>query len=280
MGFAIGSSKDQELAIGGVKVGGFAIGNVKVWAPGPTGPHLYMAGRSNDRLYTLDVTNGAATQVSSSDLFRADVDHSFVFENVLYMYGSVTSVMSGLSIRTVKLYSVNTDTGIATLVDGISDNLGFPRGSSSVDVEIHGIEVVDGVIYAFLRGTRPEGLYTVDLSTGIATLKLSTFLREPLAFHNGVTYTIDRFQSGNSGRRGLYTFNLSTGARTRVGSHPDGIGRGLVFADMVSFNGSLYGIDSQYLYTLDTTTGIAQRIFGSARGFGVNEYQAETLAVI
>ena len=230
------------------------------------GDTLYMTGDSNDALYILNTTTGAATRVGSATAFGVGETIPTglaAIGNTLYMVGSTTDV----------LYTVDTVSGTATRVGsatafGVGET--FPVGLAAIGNTL------------YMTGTSTNFLYTVDTVSGTATrVGLTT------AFGVAETSPGDIAAIGNtlymvgSINSTLYTVDTVSGTATRVGSatafdvgetSPTGlavIGNTLY---MVGFSGRI-------LYTVDTVSGAATRV-GSADLFGIGETSPTGLAAI
>ena len=231
---------------------------------------LYML--SSSRLYTLNTSTGAATQVGVATQFGASESNArgLAFDpntNTLYMVGSSTD----------RLYTLNTSTGVATRV-GSAINFGV---SESVPV---GLAFDSDTNTLYMIGGGTDRLYTLNTSTGVATrVGSATLFGVSEAFPQGLAFDLNTntlYMVGSS-NDALYTLNTSTGAATRVGS-ADRFGvsesapRGLAFD---SNTNTLYmvGASNDVLYTLNTSTGAATRV-GIPAQFGVLQLSPRGLA--
>ncbi len=170
---------------------------------------VYVTSSSNDSLYTLDVTTGAATLVGAYGVEAAVVMHGLEWnDNNSTLYGS--------SSHNGGLYTINTTTGAATLVgtNGLTsfNNLVFAQNTNTM----------------YGTNSSTDSFYSVDLSTGgyslIGLIGGSTNPNS-MAF-NTMTNTI--FMADNS-TDNLYTIDPATGAGTVVGSMGAGNILGLVY---------------------------------------------------
>ena len=243
MGFAIGSSKDQELAIGGVKVGGFAIGSTKVWSQGKT-KQLYMVGTSGStRGLWISSTTGL-TRIGSSVGFgyQDSIGENLplgieYFNGVLYMLGG----------RFDALFSLNTDTGVATRI-GTADI----ASQLPTDLTAH-----NGKLYMVENDS--DSLWTLDVSDASRTLvgRINHSNVTGIASHNGSVYMV-----GDS-PDALYSLDVNTARATRIGS-TDRFGANIHSPEvLVSHNGELLmaGTTGSHdsIYSLNTDTGVATR---------------------
>ena len=119
---------------------------------------------------------------------------------------------------------------------------------------------INGVLYG---SGRSGGFYSIDTTTGIATVIATGRRYGALAVHEDTLYGLDELNDY------LVSINLTTGAATRIGTvgafdisetEPQGL---------VSFGGKLYmvGRSTRALLELDPITGIATQV-GSAVNFG------------
>ena len=138
------------------------------------------------------------------------------------------------------LYSINPNTGAATLIGPIGfDQVGAIDFSTS------------GILYGI--GTTSGGqqdLITINPATGAGTAVGPTTLSanvQDISFRNGDD-TLFGYQGGD-----IYTFNITTGVATHLGSVGDGSpsGNGLAFSPF----DTLYKADNNSLWTIDQSTG-------------------------
>jgi len=116
---------------------------------------------------------------------------------------------------------------------------------------------------AYLQGG-PATLYTIDPNTGVATpIGLTGFDRVSAIDFNpltGILYGAGVLTGDMTGAVQLFTINTTTGAGTTVGATGimGAFGTTSAFTDM-SFHsdGTLFGIISNQVYTINITTGLA-----------------------
>jgi hypothetical protein len=203
-----------------------------------------MYGFGGGGLYTIDTTTGAATFVTliaGGTLVNGDLS---LLNGVLYGTG-VNTASSGFEFGTINpvagafagiadndslglaanpnlgvFYEID-DTDLATLTTaGVSIDVGsFGIGATAlVDLAY---DAVDGILYAVTQG---PSLYTVDTSTGAATLVgslgLSTTNNNGSIGYDNLNGTL-YFEDGINDD--LYTVNTSTGVAALVGSNGDDV---------------------------------------------------------
>ena len=148
------------------------------------------------------------------------------------------------------LYTVNPQTGVATLVGALG------TGGTNTD----GLASHSGVLY-LSESTGTDSLYTVNPQTGVATLvgALGQVGPNGLASHSGVLYMAD------DGTDSLYTVNPQTGVATLVGPFGGGISSP---NGLASHSGVLYLASRDSLYTVNPQTGVATLV--GAFGGGIS----------
>ena len=164
------------------------------------------------------------------------------------LYG-VTGVNHGAS----SLYTVNTSTGLATLVGATGFN-----GVSALAFAPNGITLYGE---ANASPTSPRTLITINTSTGAGTAIGAAAISSNFA---DIAFRSDGVLFGVNGNGNLYTINTSTGAATLVG-HP---GTPFVGGGGLAFNagGILYlantlgGVTNNRLFTVNTSTGAATQV--------------------
>lgn len=113
----------------------------------------------------------------------------------------------------------------------------------------------DGQLFATKRGSSDNTLMTVDPATGDVTdigNASGIVSLGDLAFNSGGTlFSYGAVPSSEGGALNLLTIDTATGAATLVGETGLGGMNGLAF----SSTGTLYGLSSSLLVTLDPTTG-------------------------
>ena len=117
-------------------------------------------------------------------------------------------------------------------------------------------------------------LYSIDTTTGAATV-IGTFgagiiSSGDLAFANwngsspGTLYA--NVNVGNSSVSQLASINLATGAATVIGAYTGANGAFQGLANSATNNGGLFSIDSQYVYSVNTSTGAGTQLFKYTAG--------------
>lgn len=133
----------------------FGVGEAGPQGLGSIGSTLYMVGANNQVLYTLNTTNGEATQVGTTDagfgVGETRPQGLASIGNTLYMVGVDNDV----------LYTLDTTTGAATQVGTTA--AGFGVGENSPQ----GLDSIGSTLYMVGSGT--DALYTLDTTTGAAT---------------------------------------------------------------------------------------------------------------
>lgn len=190
---------------------------------------LYAVQANQDILLQIDISDPDAP--ITSNIGQLGTDFSFgglaydTNDNIMYMIGGRGNN---------SLYTVNLDTGAATLVGahGIDDLFGLTYDSST------------GTLYATTR-FRSESLYTIDQTTGASTLVGGI---SPAPGLDGLAYDTnrDRLVGLYSGPGDLYEVNRANGSTTLLN---DG--------DVVNNAGLAYdSVNDQYWY-LDFSSTLA-----------------------
>ena len=222
---------------------------------------LYMVGRGNDTLYTLDPETGLATRVGTATAF-GDARGLASHDDQLYM----------VDFGNPALYTLDPATGVATRV-GTAFRFGvgelFPSGLAS-----------DGD-YLYMVGADKDALYTLNPQTGVATRvgtaigfgDVGEFTPRGLASHGDQLYMV------GLGNAALYTLDPATGVATRVGT-ATGFGvNEFIPTGLASHDDQLYMVGEQNdaLYRLYSLSGrYTYTIRGLTNG---TEYTIEVAAV-
>ncbi len=210
-------------------------------------------GDSTGQLYSIDLATGNLVAIGTGVGFT-DVEG--------LAWDPFTNTLFGFDDSTAELISIDITTGVGTVVGSSAPAAG--RAGMSIDP-------TTGVAYI---GNDDDELYTVDLSTGAATLVSDASIAySALAFdENGQLFGMD-----DGGR--LFSIVKSTGAFSLIGDAFPGQSNN--FEMGLSFDplGTLYGVnqDDEY-FTVNTSTGAAT-ILGlvtSASGF---DGELERLAI-
>ena len=191
------------------------IGNIEDFGVTPTtkvaglafiGETLYMAGRENNALYTIDISNGRATRVGSSNNFGITQADAGGLNVLLYAApGGLAAIGNTLymaGVNSHSLYRMNTTTGVVTLIGELGVN--HPLS----------IAAIGNTLY--LVGS-PRRLYTVNLNTGAATRVSQNNLIEQGQVHSlaAIGNTLYLIAVHNNINR-LYTVNTTTGIASSV----------------------------------------------------------------
>lgn len=200
---------------------------------------------SSGALVELNMTTGARTSISTLSSGGTNVS--------ALAYDRQSGTLWATTQSNDSLYTLNIDTGVATLVGAF--------GFNSV---MHGLEYNNstGILYGMdaLAGT----LYTINKTTGLATsvgthgITSNTNLGYNL--NNGVMYAT------NSSTDSLYSVNMATGSMTLIG----GLG-GPTLPNALAFNhdnNTMYLTDTQLdtLLTINLTTGAATTVGSTGVG--------------
>jgi hypothetical protein len=201
------------------------------------GDQLYQTGSDGTQLFVTNTTNGMSTLIGNFGF-------SAVYGDAFSPSGQLYAMVNSYSPST--LATVNIATGAATPV-------GAPTGIA----DLMAIEFApDGTLYG--ASWRTNSLYTLDTSTGAATLVGSLGL--PGAnmdltwdYQNNTMYGIS--SSGPNGSL-LYTVNLVTGAGTLVTNIPgDNCLMGLATDQAGNFLATDWCSSNSPLYQINPTTG-------------------------
>jgi len=210
-------------------------------------PVIWVDDASN-AIGTVDVATGVYTPVGNAGLPAGQGSLTdLAFSPTQQLYG----------INFSNLYSISTATGAATLI-------GATGSSAPVNGLVFG---TDGTLYA----SGGANLYRIDVATGASTLIGSTGLAYAsagdLAFLGGTLYETAVNTSGPASSY-LLKVDPTNGAGTLIGTIvPDGLMYGLVDG-----GGTLYGVDSRTIYTIDPVTGLgtALQTYAAAGLLGAN----------
>ena len=222
----------------------FGIGEYEPESLATDGTTTWFTGRTNNALYTLNLTTAQGARIGSSSNWGVNETGSrgLTYANSkLYMVGSSTN----------KLYEVNTGTGIATVVDATTTNFGVNE-TEPRDLASNGSTI-------YMLGGSTNAIYTLDTSNGTATIIGSSFAtteNEPRGIaHDGTNL----YMVGNQHNR-LYTIDTSNGnvtvrgIATQFGSElTDPKGLLASGTDLYMLSDNLSGS----LWTLDKTNGTA-----------------------
>jgi len=182
---------------------------------------------SRGQIGKVDVATGTSTVVGGSGIGAQDSLTDIAFDPLGHLFG----------IGFTGFYSINTTTGLATLIG----NHGIAGGNALVFG-------TDGTAYAGGNGT--GNIYTINTATGAGTsLGNSGFSAAgDLAFNGGNLY----LAAATAGNDTLVRINLANlPLSTPVGS----FGFDGVFGLATGDNGVLYGISGTQVFTVNTTTG-------------------------
>ena len=191
---------------------------------------------------------GRFIRVGNANAFGANAHTPFglaAIGNTLYM----TDANNG------GLYTVNTTTGVATIVGTAAS--GFRVG----ETRPYGLAAIGNTLY--MVGSETRRLYTLSTSNGraraVSSSQLGIFNPRGLAAIGNTLYVV------TVSRPALYTINTTTGIATRIGSATNfSVGEGAP-TGLASIGNTLYmvGQATDALYTLNTTTGVATRVDSS-----------------
>ena len=171
---------------------------------------LYMVGNAGDYLSTVDTETGAATRVGSATVFGIASGPSAPIG--LTSHGGTLYMVSNAPAPMDRLFSLNTTTGVATIVG--------PDGFGGVENEPRCL-VSDGTSM-YISGRVNDQLYNVNPTTGIATAIGSPSPAthggaDALTFHEGALYLARANVDGNNWATArLMTVNVTTGVGTPV----------------------------------------------------------------
>ena len=215
----------------------------------PTSNTLYVVDLLLDRVGTVDVATGMATQLPNA------LGAGFTTPSGLASHNGVLYVVDSTLDR---VGTVDVATGMATqLPNALGAGFTTPSGLASHN----------GVLYVVNAGVDRVG--TVDVATGMATQlpnALGAGFTNPrgLASHNGVLYVVD------STLDRVGTVDVATGMATQL---PNALGAGFTTpSGLASHNGVLYVVDLllDRVGTVDVATGMATQL-PNALGAGFTE---------
>lgn len=194
---------------------------------------------SSRRIYTLNLTTGAATQVGT---ISANVSTAAGLA-----YDTSTNTMYVTSTTNDALYTVDMTTFNATLVGGYGDT----------SVVMHGLEYdsTNNTLWGASGGGSNFNFYSINKSTGAATLVGPLGV---ISFTNlGYNSDTDKLYATNSDTDSFYSVNRATGAMTLIGAlggptNPNGLAYN-------KDDGTMYLIcnNTDTLYKVDMATGAA-----------------------
>ena len=195
------------------------------------GPVIYSVDTNSDDLYTIDLMTGLSTAIGATGY--SDI------EGLSFQPG--TGTLYGLDDATDTLITIDTGTGAGTAVG--------PLGTNFSDAGM--AFAADGTLYGASDLGSNDGFYSIDTTTGAATLiNGSDSDAHALAFFGGVMYGI--IDASNS----LITIDLATGAETIIG----GLGINTDEDGFIIDAGVGYLIQDNVgggIYTVDLATGLA-----------------------
>jgi hypothetical protein len=205
---------------------------------GPDGT-LYAA--INDQLYTIDTTNGLATEVSTNVL---DFGYSSV-SGLAVQTPTPPTRLEGSTFFGNQLFAIDDTTGAGTLIGGF--------GST---VSPYGIATYSNVLYTF--DPNNNRILPVNPNTGMAGPPINIGVTNlqgegDLAFStDGVGFLASALTPDGSMANDLYAFDVTTGSSYRIGTTDESI-------DALAFdtNNVLYalGQDDENLYTVNQSNG-------------------------
>lgn len=158
---------------------------------------MFLSSTGNDNLWTLDITTGVVTLVGLYNVGTTVVMHGLEVDDTGQLYGYSTNAASG-----ARFFSIDRNTGQATPISdpgfGGFGSLGFVASTQTM----------------YLSDTTTDVLYTIDRTTGAATLVGPFGIAGSIG--NGLAYdpVYGMYASNNSGTSGIYTIDLTTGAAT------------------------------------------------------------------
>jgi hypothetical protein len=224
--------------INGVSNIDLALMNALGWDIAPASPASQVwIDDANGEIATLNPSNGIVTLVGASGVGLSDI----AFNHQGQLFG----------ISFTALYSINPQTGAATLIGDLSAGGG----------EMNGLKFgPDGTLYAVSSAT--EQLYTINTATGAATALNGTLQAASagdIAFEHGVLYLADA-----NGALEKLTISNGTVSASVVGP----IGFSAVDGLATGPNGELYGVSGDQLILINTTTGAGTAVTSFA-GMGL-----------
>ena len=242
--------------------------------PSDNGGNFYMIGNVQRKLYEIDGTTAAATQVGST---AAGFGVSETDPGGLALRLNGELWMSGNDTNSI--YTLNKTTGAATKV-GTASNLGLPQL-----VFIQSLEFLDDVLYGAIVTTAQQGatnknkLVLINKDTGIAeTIGTFTIGGTEVSVHGmaSIEHNLYCVYQIVGGARHLGRVNTQNAKITKIGTAS-------VTAEGLTSNkaNKLWGahLTGNYLIEINPETAAATRI-GSATSYGVSETGAAGLAYI
>lgn len=226
------------------------------------GPVLYSAG-TDGNLYTLNPATGDATPPTGV-LLHNNTGNGFSITGLAYdastrtLYGATASGSNSPNT----LVTINPTTGVVSQV-GIGTQ--FTAGGTMSDI----VYVPNnGIIYGWGQGSGNGGLYTIDTSTGAATLvKADASTGGGLAVNTAGSLYVTP-----DGTNSLFVINDKGTGTTSFVANLSGFGTGNI--DALAFNGStLLGLrqatdSTTHLVTIDTTGATAGHVTDLGRSVG------------
>jgi hypothetical protein len=232
-------------------------------------------------LYAIDTVTGAATlacNLNSIHVYAGGLAYDAPTDT-LYATGALDS-----DTGTTRLFEINRASGAWTAFPGMSPTINLSSGGLAINP-------LTGIMYATGgNGFQSSGLFTIDKSTGAATLVGQCggqCCTAPYGFNiNGLGFGSDGtlFANGftlsgtsvNGAYSLLFTLDLSSGLATEVGPHGVNVGRQLNYSGLTfGADGTLYSLGStsasaQGLYSVNPATGAATVIGDTVIHFGVD----------
>ena len=234
----------------------FGVGESNVRELAGIGTILYMVGLTNDVLYTLDTTDGTATQVGNLAAgFGVGEDFPTglaAIGNILYMVGANND----------KLYTLNIDSGdgtpdgsaiqVGNLAAGFGIGETVPTGLAAIGTTLYMVGQSNNVLYILNidsgDGTSDDGSATrIGMATnfgvgevnpsGLAALGATLSTLYMVGWNNSMLYTLDT-TDGSATQVGSLAANFGVGERNPTG--------------LAAIEGTLYmvGLNNNVLYAL------------------------------
>jgi hypothetical protein len=160
---------------------------------------FFMSNTTNDNLWTLDITTGAATLVGPYNVTANVTMHGLAVDDTGQLYGYSSSVAMG-----ARFFSIDRTTAQAT---PISDP-GFSTPGS--------LEFVPSTQTMYFAHGGNDTLYTIDRTTGATTVVGPFNVTGQVGVGLAYDPAYGMYASNNSTNIGLYTLDLTTGAATLV----------------------------------------------------------------
>ena len=191
-----------------------------------------------------------------------------------------------------RLYAIDTFSNSGLLVaDPLTGSL--TSTSLNVSVDLRTAAVLDETVYSATLNTRVAPrlpvLNTYDPATGVSTFIGVINTQVPdfnsvdgitMFSHGGLLYAYILFHNTVTDVSGFYIIDTTTALATRVGSLMPVSNQPFVVS-AVSVGTTIYAVhSSDYLATVDITTGVVTRVPGSASGFGRNSGNVVALAYV